>query len=232
MPYSFLLNCILFFAVGSGSFFDEADRFFSLYVKDGLVDYAAIKNDDLLDELVKGIAELDLSNKRVTPEFLKAFYVNAYNILVINQVVDYYPIASPLEVDGFFDKATHEVMGESMTLDHLEKKILYNQFPDPRFHFALVCGAKGCPPLPSEAYQPETIEKQLSERTAEVMNLDWFISVKEKRIEISPLFDWYREDFEKSAGTVRAFINQYREQKIPEKMEISFYEYDWSLNEQ
>lgn len=233
MLHSFLFTCLFMFpGDNTGSFFEKADAFFSEYVVEGKVDYQEIKkNGRKLDELVREIAELDLSNKRVTPEFLKAFYINAYNILVIKQVVGRYPIESPMDIEGFFNGITHEVMGDEMTLDELEKEILYEQFPDAKLHFVLVCAAKGCPPLASYSYQPDKLEKQLMERTGKVMNLDWFIRVKENRVEISPIFSWYREDFVNSAKSVREFINLYRNKKIEENKEISFYEYDWSLNE-
>ena len=157
------------------SFFDQADDFFAKNVKDGKVNYKSIKaNPKQLNELVKYIAELDLSNKRVTADFQKAFYINAYNVLVIKEVVDLYPIEGPLKVDGFFDGISHTVMGKKMTLDQLEKGTLYKQFPDPRLHFVLVCAAKGCPPLASQAFTPTDLDQQIESRTKYVMNLDWF----------------------------------------------------------
>ena len=213
------------------TFFERAELFFSKYVSDGLVDYRRIKKEPrLLNELVTHIAQLDLSNKRVTPEYLKAFYINTYNILVIKQVVDLYPIEGPLKVPDFFNGIKHTVMGNQMTLDELEKGTLYKQFPDPRLHFVLVCAAKGCPPLVSYSYKPEALDRQLTNRTREVLNLDWFIRVNRKKAEVSQIFSWYRDDFVQSSGSVITFINQYRDKKLSENMTIDHYEYDWSLN--
>jgi len=215
------------------SFTDKADAFFSEYVDDGLVDYARIKREPKqLNVLVKEIAELDLSNKRVTPDFLKSFYINAYNILVIKQVVDLYPIEGPLKVEGFFNGMKHTVMGQELTLDQLEKETLYKQFPDPRLHFVLVCAAKGCPPLASYSYKPGQLEKQLVTRVEKVLNLDSFIRVNKSKAEVSQIFDWYKGDFEKASDDVKKFINQYRNKKLAPGVKLSYYEYDWSLNEQ
>ncbi len=211
------------------SFFDRADAFFAENVKDGRVAYASIKeNPATLNALVQEIAKLDLSNKRVSGDFMKAFYINAYNILVIKQVVDLYPIYGPLKVDGFFTGIKNTVMGQEMTLDELEKGNLYVQFPDPRLHFVLVCAAKGCPPVGGFSYKPDNLENQLTERTKDVLNLDWFIRVNGKKTEISQLFDWYTKDF----GDSKEFINKYRTKKLTESSKISYYEYDWSLNNQ
>ena len=213
-------------------FFDDADIFFIKNVKEGKVNYEAIKKQPgELNSLVKQIAELDLSNKRVTGDYIKAFYINAYNILVIKQVVDAYPVYGPLKVKDFFSGIKHEVMGEQMTLDELEKGVLYKRFPDARLHFVLVCAAKGCPPLASYAYRPDTLEQQLKKRTEYVLNLEWFIRVKDNKLEVSQIFDWYRGDFEKEASSISDYINKYRNEPLASKTKVGFYEYDWSLNE-
>lgn len=230
----FMLLSFVFFAetLFSQSFFTKADSFFRTYVADGAVRYQALsENPQQLQDLVKEIAELDLSNKRVTPEFLKAFYINTYNLLVIKQVVDHYPIKGPMEVEGFFDHIQHSVMGQNMTLNELEKQTLFYQFPDPRLHFVLVCAAKGCPPLAAYSYSPEELDLQLTERTSEVMNLDSFIRVKGEKVFISKIFDWYSEDFGGSSKAKVGFINKYRKEKIDVNKAVGYYPYDWSLND-
>lgn len=216
----------------SQNFFDSTDKFLTKYVSDGKVNYDLIKKDPkMLNDLVKEIADHDLTNKRVSSDYMKAFYINAYNILVIKQVVEHYPIYGPLKVDGFFDGIKNNVMGQNITLNELEKETLYKDYPDPRLHFVLVCAAKGCPPLASTAFQPENLEALLQKRTKHVLNLDWFIRVKKSNIEISQIFNWYASDFEKKHGSVKSFLNIYRNEKIGDKQKIKNYEYDWSLNE-
>ncbi|MFY0606251.1 MAG: DUF547 domain-containing protein [Cyclobacteriaceae bacterium] len=225
----FLLMSLLVFGAEAQSFFEKAESFFAKHVKDGAVAYESIKeNPSELNDLVKEIADLDLSNKRVSPDFIKAFYINAYNLLVIKEVIDLYPIYGPLKVDGFFNGIKHTVMGQEMTLDELEKGTLYKEFPDARLHFVLVCAAKGCPPIAAFGYFPDELDKQLTERTKTVLNLEWFVRVKGKKVEISQLFDWYAKDF----GEPKAYINKYRTEKITDSAKISYYQYDWSLNNQ
>jgi hypothetical protein len=231
----FVLFAVIFFTTfisQSQNFFDDADNFFSKNVKEGKVNYAGIKKQPQeLNSLVKQIAEMSLTNKRVTGDYVKSFYINAYNILVIKQVVDAYPVYGPLKVKDFFGGIKHTVMGQQMTLDQLEKGTLYKQFPDARLHFVLVCAAKGCPPLASVAYKPENLEDQLSKRTTHVLNLNWFIRVESNKASLSQIFDWYRADFEQDGSTIVGFINQYRKEPISVKVNLTFYEYDWSLNE-
>lgn len=231
---NYLVLSFLLISLGanSQSLFESVDQFFSQYVEDGKVDYAAIrKNPSSLNSLVKEIAEHNLINKRVTEDYMKAFYINAYNILVIKQVVDRYPIYGPLKVDGFFDKIKNDVMGQQLTLNELEKETLYKQFPDARLHFVLVCAAKGCPPLASYGFNPDNLDAALNKRTEYVLNLDWFIDVKKKSVAISQIFNWYQSDFEKESNSITQFLNTYRTSKIEVDQKITNYEYDWSLNE-
>ena len=122
-------------------FFKLSDYFLKRHVYKGLVNYQySSKNSAEIELLHKTAGEVDLSN--ATTSERKAFYINAYNVLVIYQVTKAYPLARPLDKDGFFDKTSYLVAGEQLTLNDLEsKKILESNGNDPRFHFVLACAA-------------------------------------------------------------------------------------------
>lgn len=212
-------------------FFGLSDQFFKTYVdKTGNVDYKAlVKEKALLNKLADLIANYEL--KGVSTAEIKAFYTNTYNILVIKQIVDRYPIKGPLAVSGFFDRIKNKVAGEQLTLNQVEKdKNLYTT-GDERLHFALVCGAKGCPPLANFAFTPENIESQLEDRTYLALNNNQFIRENGAKTEISQIFSWYKADFEnKNFKDIKVYLNKYRKNQIPEKSKIVYYEYDWNLN--
>lgn len=213
-------------------FFENSNDFFSKYIIDGKVKYSLIKEEpEMLYELVDEIATHDLKNKRISSDYLKAFYINAYNILVINQVVENYPAYGPLKIDGFFDGKKNTVMGKELTLNELEKQTLYKQYPDPRLHFVLVCAAKGCPPIANYAFKPEKLETQIEERTKYVLNLDWFIQTEKRGIKISKIFEWYEMDFKSNDRSIIDYLNDFRGEKISKNEKVGYYEYDWSLNE-
>ncbi len=210
-------------------FFKDANRFFGIYVSDGRVDYAAIKADrSALDKLVAMIGSADLSSETTNTKI--AFYINAYNLLVMKSVADNYPLAKPTDVAGFFDLKKHQIAGEYLTLNDIENKKLR---PDPRVHFVLVCAAKGCPKILNEAYMPSTVQDQMTQQTKRAMNDASFIKVDDaaKTVKVSQIFDWYKDDFIKQPGAnALTFINQYRDVRIPSDYKVSAYEYDWSLN--
>jgi hypothetical protein len=137
-----------------------------------------------------------------------------------------------MDVAGFFDKNKHDVAGMPMSLDEIEKGTLFPEFEDARVHFAVVCAATGCPQIRSEAYMPEKLDEQLEQAAKESLNRDYFIRVNEdeKTVEISKLFDWYKDDFLKETDSVLAFINEYRDEEISSDFTVDYYVYDWGLN--
>ncbi|ELR70127.1 hypothetical protein C900_03812 [Fulvivirga imtechensis AK7] len=214
-------------------FFEQTDAFLKKYVKDGRVAYKEINsNFSGIESLYKTINAADLSSASDLEK--KAFYINAYNLIVIYQVSKYYPLKSALDQSGFFDKVKHTVAGESMTLNALEIKKLILTYKDPRIHFTLACAAVSCPPLASFGYDPKQLDRQLQERTTLALNdPEWLkIRTDQNKVYLSKIFDWYKKDFTMSGeSSVLDFINKYRTKKIPGTFKVDYYEYNWSLNE-
>lgn len=210
-------------------FFVDAEKFLDKYTKNGKVFYADIrKNPKDAENLRALIADYVLTGEKTED---LAFFIDAYNILVICSLSDAFPTASPQKISGFFDKNEHRVAGEKMSLNFLENERIRARFRDPRVHFALVCGAKGCPPIRS-AYLPRKLEAQLDKATREAMNNDQFIRIDKgsQKITISEIFKWYKEDFGNSDEKLMEFINSYRDLPIPAHYKIWYYTYDWSIN--
>ena len=215
------------------TFFNSSDDFFNKYVKDGRVSYVSVKrNFGEIESLYKEVGNMNLTG--LDDNTRKAFYLNAYNIIVIYQVSKYYPLKSALDQSGFFDKVRHKVAGENITLNELEIKKIVLKFKDPRIHFALACAAVSCPELASFAYQPSKIDEQLNARTVKAINDPAFIRIDQaqKQVNISEIFKWYNKDFTSTGKTLLQFINQYRNEPIPVNYTQGFYQYDWRLNEQ
>jgi hypothetical protein len=232
-----LVILLLFNFVGVSSqslitFFEESDAFFKQYVSNGKVDYNQIKTDpNQLNKLLE-LAK-DVNVKKENSSQYRAFWINTYNLIVINSIVANYPVKSPLEISGFFDKKIHSVSGKSITLNDIENKVLRAQFNnDPRFHFVLVCAGLGCPPIINKAYQPITLEEQLNEQTILALNNDDFIKVnsKKKKVQFSQIFEWYTSDFTAQNESLIEFVNTYRKDQIPITFKTSYYTYDWTLN--
>lgn len=231
-----LLIIVLWFTNGFSQnvnvFFEKADAFFKTYVINGKVTYSEIhKNQEPLLDVLK-LAESESVLKEDSKTY-QAFWINAYNLTVVKGIIDNYPINSPLDIGGFFDKTTYALGGKKITLNEIENKLLRGQFKDARFHFVLVCGAVGCPPLINQAYLPKTLDVQLENQTKTALNGS-FIKVNSKKstVEVSQIMEWYKGDFTKNETTEIDFINTYRTEKIPNNFKLIYFPYDWKLNKQ
>ena len=220
------------FSQGMNNFFAKADAFFKTNVSNGKVAYSKINdNQENLNSLLK-LAE-SVSVSKDDANVYQAFWINAYNLSVIKGIIDNYPTKSPLDNVGFFDKTKYRVGGISITLNDIEHKLLRAQFKDARFHFVLVCGAVGCPPLINEAYMPNTLNAQLERQTKRALNGSFLkVNTKKKRVEGSEILKWYKEDFTMNGTTEFDFINKYRTDKIPNNFKLSYFSYNWNVNKQ
>ena len=224
-----IFSLIYTISFAQDNYFSKADAFFKKYVTNGKVKYGSIKSDRSdLDQLVHLTETYSLSGK--SKQTQKAFYLNAYNVMVIKGIVEKYPIAGPMAINGFFDKKTHKIAGKTLTLNDLENKVIRPTYKDARIHFALVCAANGCPKIASFAFTPERVESQLTSQTKKAMNDNSFIKVKGNKVQYSEIFNWYKVDFIHEAKSIIDYINKYRTQKIPSNANGSTYSYDWALN--
>lgn len=214
------------------SFLEKANTFFGDYVANGKVAYTNInETPSQLNSLLEEAKSISIAKEEANK--YQAFWINAYNLSVIKGIIDNYPTNSPLDVAGFFDKTTYNLGGKEITLNDIEHKLLRGQFNDARFHFVLVCGAVGCPPLISEAYLPDTLNEQLNKQTKIALNGTFLrVNAKKKRVEASQIMEWYKEDFTMNGKTEIDFINTYRTDKIPNNFKLRYFPYDWKVNKQ
>ena len=231
----FLITLMLSITVSAQNietFFSKTNTFLGTHVKDGKVDYKSIhKDQSSLDEILKLAEGISVSSSDANN--FQAFWINAYNLSVIKGIIDNYPTKSPLDNKGFFDKTTYSLGGKQITLNDIEHKLLRAKFKDARFHFVLVCGAVGCPPLINKAYLPSTLDTQLETQTKKALNGSFLkVNTKKKRVEASEIMKWYKEDFTMNGMTEIDFINKYRTEQIPDNYKLSYFTYNWSLNKQ
>ena len=213
------------------------------YVKDARVDYAALKAQpqDLTRYLDQVAAVSKAEFKKWSEPEQIAFLANAYNAYTLRLIIDHYPLKSIKDIGSFFqgpwDQPVVRLFGETITLNTLEHKILRVDYAEPRLHFALVCAAKGCPPLRNEAYVGVRLNEQLNDQGKQFLAeaAKNRVEAAEHTVYLSPIFKCYAGDFEKKSGSVLAALKPYWPAKPVagyEEFEIRYTGYDWSLNEQ
>lgn len=231
-----LLQAIL----STGAAFDHSafDSVLKQHVdRAGQVDYAGLKaNRSSLDDYLAKTGAVDQSQFSGWSESEQlAFLINVYNAETLQLIIDHYPVASIKKIGGLlsspWDKKAVVLFGSETTLDHVEHGIIRVKYPEPRIHFALVCAAKGCPPLRNEAYTAAKLEAQLESQTRTFLAESSKNRIEGNTIYLSPIFDWYGEDFETGGKTVSDYVAPYMEGGTSGK-KVKFTDYDWSLNAQ
>ncbi|MFQ5666961.1 MAG: DUF547 domain-containing protein, partial [Candidatus Binatia bacterium] len=140
-----------------------------------------------------------------------AFWINAYNAVVVAGVLDGYRAENALQRYGFFKLYKRVVAGEPRSPDDIEHGIIRKRFHDPRVHFALVCASSSCPRLRREAYTGTLLDRQLDEQARQFLNdlTRNRIDPVAGTVELSPIFDWFKADFTADGKTVADFAAPY-----------------------
>lgn len=215
----------------------------SAQVKDGTVDYAALKKspaelDAYLDELAAvPRAQFD---DWTQPQQM-AFLINLYNASTLKLIADHYPVESIRKIGGLFGSPWKlkgvRLWGELVSLDHVENDLLRARYREPRVHFALVCASKSCPPLRPEAYTGDRLEDQLEEQGRRFLSepAKNRVDIATKTLWLSPIFDWFKTDFTVGDRTLEQFVGPFlseadRTALTTGGFRVRFTAYDWSLN--
>jgi hypothetical protein len=201
------------------------------YIRDGRVDYSALSTGVDIDSLLADVATRDLSG--AAREEQLAFYLNAYNLLTLKQVLARLqgdpgwpgPVSLPDKL-RFFALQRHPVAGKAESLMTLENRVIRRRFQEPRVHFALNCASSSCPHLPGMLFEARTLDEDLEALTAQFVHSEEVAyDPAQNRLRVSPIFRWYRRDFNPS---VQAFIARYRD--VPIDAKLAYSRYDWRLN--
>lgn len=215
------------------------------HVRDGAVDYRGLKRDraelaGYLDELA-GVKEREF-NSWVVPERL-AYLINLHNAQVLLMVVDRYPVGRFSRVTGWFggdprEKPVVRLFGNTTTLNVIVHNMLRRHYAEPAIHFALCSAARGGPPLRPEPYLPDRIYEQFADQGRTFLSTGpWNrVDVPHRKLYLSPVFKWYREDFVRKAGSLDAYVRIYLRDDLAQAMRdrrfaVRFTSYDHGLND-
>ena len=239
------------------------DALLDMHVRDGLVYYRALQADRA--RLNRYIASLNAPS--VVSEYAtwsddqkKAFWLNAYNAVVIQTVVAHYPIRgtakgypanSIRQIPGAFEKTPHTLAGKTVTLDQIETTILPD-FDDPRVYLALGRGAVGSGRLRSEAFSTKGVDRQLAQARAQFATTPRWAKVDALagKVSISPIVSWRsaafieeyaddsfdlpkREPIERAViGFLRPHLLDAEEEFIRKNtFQLTYEPFDWRLND-
>lgn len=198
-----------------------------------------------------------------TTEEKLAFFINIYNCLVIHASIKKGPPNGMLQRYKFFNNNCYVIGGYIYSLQDIENGILRGNkkgigdiflpfsVNDPRLkialkkaepfiHFALNCGARGCPPIKTYSSQNIYNELQMAAEAFLEDDLNLDIDEENKVVKLSQIFKWYADDFGQSSTELLTWIHNAmgssdKQQKLKkvmdgEKITITHLPYNWNLN--
>ncbi len=212
------------------------DRFVD---QQGRVNFSALaRNRGDLDQFVAYIYDIGPNNRPnlfPTPAHVLAFHINAYNALAMHKIIEtgIPETLAGLRKVGFFLLGKVQVGGEAISLYDYENKVI-RALGEPRIHFAVNCMSVGCPRLPREVFTADQLEQQLERETRTFFGERRNVEVVEQGsvLRLTEIMKFYPEDFLVKDASLTAYVNRYREPRIPEGYRIEFIPYDWTVNRQ
>jgi Protein of unknown function, DUF547 len=177
-----------------------------------------------------------------------AFLINAYNAFTVELILTKYPDLKSIKDLGSFiqspwKKKFFRLLGQERHLDWIEHEQLRPLYAEPRVHAAVNCASIGCPALRPEAFAAATLEAQLEDGMRRFMADRTRNRVRDGRLEVSAIFKWFREDFEKGhrgwhrvedvfASHASQLSDDAQAQAAlrARSLPVGHLDYDWSLN--
>jgi hypothetical protein len=176
------------------------------------------------------------------PERL-SFWINAYNILTIDLVLEHYPVQSIRKIGSFlfpvWNRDVVTLEGRSLSLGEIEHEIL-RKMDEPRIHAAIVCASTSCPSLARVPFRSDRIDADLDAAMGR-----WLadprkgVSIdREKRtVWVSSIFNWFEADFQAAGGVLQTIAPYLPKEdaawlrEMGQEVRIRYLDYDWSLND-
>ena len=222
----------------AGAGFDHThatfDQVLSGAVKGVEVDYTDLgTRRELLDTYVRSLAEAPVAT--FSRDEALAFWINAYNALTLDLILDEGTPASIMDLDGgkVWDTRSFRVGGADLTLNQVEHERV-RKLGDGRIHAAVNCASRGCPPLPPEPIRALTVDAQLTEAAGRWARTNAY-STPTGCVQLSKVFEWYASDFGSGDAKQNAvrFLVRYAPATRQAQLEgpvCEWQPYDWALN--
>jgi len=163
-----------------------------------------------------------------------AYWLNLYNVIVINKLIEEYPISKlkilKKEGQSFWDQKVSTVEGMPLSLHDIEQ-ILIKNWTSPLVIYGLFQGSIGGPTLSREAYSGANVWTLLEENATEFVNSNRGVIPKKDRLEVSLFYQWVKGAFQNSDEVLLDHINAYADPEfmgdISHLHTIRYKYYDW-----
>ena len=206
------------------------------------VAYGALTSEDraVLDGYLGQLQETPVS--KLSRDQQMAYWINFYNALTVNVILDHYPVESIRDIDispglfaiGPWDAKLATVEGEEISLNDIEHRILRPIWNDARIHYVLNCASVGCPNLLQAPFSAEGIDASLNAAAAAYVNNPRGVEIRNGEVTVSRIYDWFIEDFGGGEKAVIAHLKSHATPELASQLTkigaLTGTQYDWALN--
>lgn len=210
------------------------DQYLVIESEHHLIRYQAVTSQDkaALKAYINSLANID--PRKLNRQEQYAYWVNLYNAITVDLILDNYPIKSITKLGGFFsfgpwDLEVININQKSLSLNDIEHRILRPIWNDARTHYAVNCASLGCPNLQAQAFTAQNSESLLNQAAKQFINSSKGVNLQGDKVTLSSIYDWFSIDFENQGG-VMAHIEGYRPEFKQFDGDVE-YNYDWALNQ-
>jgi hypothetical protein len=222
------------------------------------IDYGLLYTQpEQLNQYLAALSSVKQSEYKLwTEDEQLSFLINAYNGFTLQLINQNYAkfqngkVKSIKDLGSFFSSPWKQsfftLLDEKHSLDDIEHDMIRVWFKHPRIHAALVCAAVSCPPLRNQAFVADKLNQQLDDQMRQFLSDDQrnTINLNDNRVDLSSIFKWYGEDFEKGQQgftSLKELIKVYQADIADDPQQLTwlqkqafsirYLDYDWRLND-
>ena len=221
-------------------------------------DYAALAVSRERGRLAACLADLaSFDFKRIRIPAQTAFWINAFNAVVLRDSPELALADSVREVQGFFERPRLKVGGLGYSLDDIEHGLLRGNVPkhgrlrapmkrddprlahmplayDERMHFGMYSASRSSPAL--RVFAGGQLDVQLEQATADYLRRCVRVEDEGALIFLPRQFQWYADDFGGERGALEFALARLDEETVDlvdrrrGRVRVRYTEFDWMLN--
>ncbi|OLF80786.1 hypothetical protein AWH62_13770 [Maricaulis sp. W15] len=144
-----------------------------------------------------------------------AYWFNLHNVAVVEQILAAYPIRNinrlraPGSDQSLFEGPLLTVAGQTLSLNDIRLRIVFEQWDDPRIIYGFFNGSVGSPELRRAAFEGDQVWEQLDASADEFVNALRGVDVHRRKLRVSHVYDDARGLFDNFDRDLRRHLLAY-----------------------
>ena len=188
------------------------------------VDYAGWADDERHQQAMFHLLKLPAPPSHTQPGLMMAFWINIYNFLTIDLIVEHRERESIRNLGGFvfnvWKREKWDIFGDTYNLDEIEHDIL-RPMDEPRIHYAISCASLSCPDLSLRPFREkglvahmEKLEEKFVNDPTKGIYLEFGKNNEVATLRVSPIFKWYKRDYSSDSDIIY-LLKKYKNVDLP-----------------